>query len=120
MFLSSILIEISRIKDALSRRSAAGCTAGRRRSRRREIKTHSNTASTRPTQSRGAGKALPKEIANQIVDRTYGVPLFIEELTKCSRLAGEVLSGRIAVRRLSWRRIFFYSTINLSAREMRR
>ena len=27
------------------------------------------------------GKALPKEIADQIVDRTDGVPLFIEELT---------------------------------------
>jgi class 3 adenylate cyclase len=29
-----------------------------------------------------AGRALPKEIAEQIVDRTDGVPLFIEELTK--------------------------------------
>jgi len=28
------------------------------------------------------GKALPKDIADQIVDRTDGVPLFIEELTK--------------------------------------
>jgi class 3 adenylate cyclase len=28
------------------------------------------------------GRALPKEIADQIVDRTDGVPLFIEELTK--------------------------------------
>ena len=28
------------------------------------------------------GKALPKEIAGQIIDRTDGVPLFIEELTK--------------------------------------
>ena len=28
------------------------------------------------------GKALPREIAEQIVDRTDGVPLFIEELTK--------------------------------------
>jgi predicted ATPase len=28
------------------------------------------------------GKVLPKEIAEQIVDRTDGVPLFIEELTK--------------------------------------
>jgi predicted ATPase/class 3 adenylate cyclase len=28
------------------------------------------------------GKALPKEILDQIVDRTDGVPLFIEELTK--------------------------------------
>ena len=29
-----------------------------------------------------AGKALPKTIANQIMDRTDGVPLFIEEMTK--------------------------------------
>jgi predicted ATPase len=28
------------------------------------------------------GKALPKEVADQIIDRTDGVPLFIEELTK--------------------------------------
>ncbi len=28
------------------------------------------------------GKALPREIADQIVDRTDGVPLFVEELTK--------------------------------------
>jgi hypothetical protein len=28
------------------------------------------------------GKALPDEIAAQIVDRTNGVPLFVEELTK--------------------------------------
>jgi predicted ATPase len=28
------------------------------------------------------GKALPMEIADQIIDRTDGVPLFIEELTK--------------------------------------
>jgi tetratricopeptide (TPR) repeat protein len=28
------------------------------------------------------GKALPEEIAEQIVDRTDGVPLFVEELTK--------------------------------------
>ena len=28
------------------------------------------------------GKALPKEIADQIINRTDGVPLFIEELTK--------------------------------------
>jgi class 3 adenylate cyclase/tetratricopeptide (TPR) repeat protein len=28
------------------------------------------------------GKALPKEITDQIVDRTDGVPLFVEELTK--------------------------------------
>jgi hypothetical protein len=29
-----------------------------------------------------AGKVLPREVADQIVDRTDGVPLFIEELTK--------------------------------------
>jgi class 3 adenylate cyclase/predicted ATPase len=29
-----------------------------------------------------SGKALPKEVTDQIVDRTDGVPLFIEELTK--------------------------------------
>ena len=28
------------------------------------------------------GKALPHEIADQIIDRTDGMPLFIEELTK--------------------------------------
>jgi class 3 adenylate cyclase/tetratricopeptide (TPR) repeat protein len=28
------------------------------------------------------GKTLPKEIANQIMDRTDGIPLFVEELTK--------------------------------------
>ena len=28
------------------------------------------------------GKALPQEIADQIADRTDGVPLFVEELTK--------------------------------------
>ena len=28
------------------------------------------------------GKALPQEIAEYIIDRTDGVPLFIEELTK--------------------------------------
>ena len=28
------------------------------------------------------GKALPKEFAEQIIDRTDGVPLFVEELTK--------------------------------------
>jgi hypothetical protein len=28
------------------------------------------------------GKALPKEFADQIIDRTDGVPLFVEELTK--------------------------------------
>ena len=29
-----------------------------------------------------SGKALPKDVAEQIINRTDGVPLFIEELTK--------------------------------------
>ena len=29
-----------------------------------------------------SGKALPRDIANQIIERADGVPLFIEELTK--------------------------------------
>jgi class 3 adenylate cyclase/tetratricopeptide (TPR) repeat protein len=37
------------------------------------------------------GKALPKEITDQIVDRTDGVPLFIEELTK-TVLESEIVS----------------------------
>jgi class 3 adenylate cyclase len=37
------------------------------------------------------GKALPNEVVTQIVDRTDGVPLFIEELTK-SVLESDVLS----------------------------
>src|SRR5262249_58848429 len=36
------------------------------------------------------GKTLPKKIADQIIDRTDGVPLFIEELTK-----SVVESGRL-------------------------
>jgi predicted ATPase len=28
------------------------------------------------------GKALPRDIADQIIDRTDGVPLFVEEMTK--------------------------------------
>ena len=36
------------------------------------------------------GKALPKEIADQIIDRTDGVPLFIEELTKAVVESGVV------------------------------
>ena len=38
------------------------------------------------------GKALPKEIADQIIDRTDGVPLFLEELTKAVIESG-VLTG---------------------------
>ena len=53
------------------------------------------------------GKALPKEIADQIIDRTDGVPLFIEELTKTvveSGIlveAGDHYDGRADCRR--WR-----------------
>jgi hypothetical protein len=36
------------------------------------------------------GKALPREIAEQIADRTDGVPLFIEELTKAVVESGEL------------------------------
>src|SRR5262249_5813220 len=39
-----------------------------------------------------AGKALPQEIAGEIIDRTDGVPLFVEELTKAV-----VESGRLTV-----------------------
>lgn len=47
------------------------------------------TLSRLPPRERGAiiagvtgGKSLPREIAEQIIDRTDGVPLFVEELTK--------------------------------------
>jgi len=36
------------------------------------------------------GKALPTEIADQIVDRTDGVPLFVEEPTKAVIESGEL------------------------------
>jgi class 3 adenylate cyclase/predicted ATPase len=36
------------------------------------------------------GKALPREIADQIVERTDGIPLFIEELTKAVVESGEL------------------------------
>jgi class 3 adenylate cyclase len=39
------------------------------------------------------GKALPKEIADQIIDRTDGVPLFIEELTKTVLESGIVIEA---------------------------
>src|SRR5262249_20838870 len=39
------------------------------------------------------GKALPREIADQIIDRTDGVPLFIEELTKSVVESGLVKEG---------------------------
>ncbi len=39
------------------------------------------------------GKALPKEIADQITDRTDGVPLFIEELTKAVVESGVLVDG---------------------------
>jgi tetratricopeptide (TPR) repeat protein len=40
------------------------------------------------------GKALPKEIADQIVDRTDGVPLFVEELTKSVIESGLVAEAK--------------------------
>jgi predicted ATPase len=40
------------------------------------------------------GKVLPKEIVDQIVDRTDGVPLFIEELTKAVVESGIVTEAR--------------------------
>ena len=45
------------------------------------------------------GKALPKEIEDQIVDRTDGIPLFIEELTKTVVESGIVseAGGRYAI-----------------------
>jgi class 3 adenylate cyclase/tetratricopeptide (TPR) repeat protein len=39
------------------------------------------------------GKALPKEIADQIIDRTDGVPLFIEELTKAMIESGVLVDS---------------------------
>ena len=44
------------------------------------------------------GKALPKEIADQIIDRTDGVPLFIEELTKTVVESGVADRGRRSLR----------------------
>ena len=40
------------------------------------------------------GKALPHEVVAQIVDRTDGVPLFVEELTK-SLLEGGLLRAEV-------------------------
>ena len=45
-------------------------------------------------------KALPKEIADQIIDRTDGVPLFIEELTK-SVVESGILTKRVTT--IPWR-----------------
>jgi len=39
------------------------------------------------------GKALPNEVIDQIVDRTDGVPLFVEELTKSVLESGVPLGG---------------------------
>jgi class 3 adenylate cyclase len=39
------------------------------------------------------GKALPKEMVDQIIDRTDGVPLFIEELTKAVVESGMVVES---------------------------
>ena len=43
------------------------------------------------------GKALPKEIADQIIDRTDGVPLFIEELTKAVVESGVAHGSRRSI-----------------------
>jgi tetratricopeptide (TPR) repeat protein len=40
-----------------------------------------------------AGKPLPKEVARRIIDRTDGVPLFIEELTKAVVESGVLIDG---------------------------
>jgi predicted ATPase/class 3 adenylate cyclase len=40
------------------------------------------------------GKALPREIADQIIERTDGVPLFIEELTKTVMESGIVTEAK--------------------------
>ena len=37
------------------------------------------------------GKALPKELADQITERSDGVPLFIEELTKAVLESGALV-----------------------------
>ncbi len=42
------------------------------------------------------GKALPDEVVDQIVDRTDGVPLFVEELTKSVLESGCCARRRIA------------------------
>jgi predicted ATPase len=39
------------------------------------------------------GKALPPEVANRIIDRTDGVPLFIEELTKTVMESGVLVEA---------------------------
>ena len=49
-------------------------------------------------------QGMPKEIADQIVDRTDGVPLFIEELTKSVVESGIVTEPETATRRRDrWR-----------------
>jgi Predicted ATPase len=47
------------------------------------------------------GKVLPQEIADQITDRTDGVPLFIEELTKAVVESGLLVEPAIGM----WRRV---------------
>jgi predicted ATPase len=42
------------------------------------------------------GKTLPKNVSEQIIDRTDGVPLFIEELTKSVVESGVVTEASIA------------------------
>jgi hypothetical protein len=50
------------------------------------------------------GKTLPREITSQIVERTDGIPLFIEELTKTgSRAASSPKQRTITSWRGRWR-----------------
>jgi predicted ATPase len=41
----------------------------------------------------GSGAMLPREVAEQILDRTDGVPLFVEELTKAVLKTGQRTGG---------------------------
>ena len=43
------------------------------------------------------GKSLPREITDQIIDRTDGVPLFVEELTKAVVESGLLTTSVIAI-----------------------
>ena len=51
------------------------------------------------------GKVLPKEIADRIIERTDGIPLFIEELTKAVIESG-VVSAHSEIPRSLARRAF--------------
>ena len=53
------------------------------------------------------GKALPDEVVGEIVDRTDGVPLFVEELTRSvlesGRCARRLIATCLTVRSRRWR-----------------